>query len=315
MKITKTVCISVAALVVAFFMTGPVGAALSDTVLTRVTQVRTKVNEVLTSLREGRNQVGSNFKSSINEAIQTAKTTVNDEKEGLDDFVVSGCNSFKISTNDMLMASQDAVTSALNLANVNVGLFKTERARDKINSAQCRLLYPVYRAVGQSIEEAQADITASANATAAGFDRLKGLLDDATKPLDCKSGDAAICAVLVSRKCSTYVRNAPEIHDILDVGKKTVTALKVSAKVADAAGKIGVWKAAVAVWGWVGSDIEFNLPEFLSATTGAVAVAIEQGVTKQRTQLDACVDLYAKDKILGKQNRMLSKITKLQPPT
>jgi hypothetical protein len=308
MNITKTVCISVAALVVAFSMIGAVDAGVTDSILNRVTQIRAKVNEMLTSMREGRNQLGKNLKGSINEALETAKTTVNDEKVGRDDFIDRGCDSFKISTNDMLMASQDAVTSALNLANVNVGLFNTERARDKINSARCRLLYPVYRAVGPGIEDAQTDITASANATAAGFDRLTGLLDDATSPLDCKSGNAAMCAVLVGRKCSTYVRNAPEIHNILDAGKKTVIALKVLGKVADAAGKIGVWKAAVAIWGWVGSDIEFNLPEFLSKITEASAVAIDQVLTKQRTQLNACVDLYAQD-------RILSQIKRLRPKT
>lgn len=315
MNITKTVGISVAALVVAFSMIGPVDAAITDTILDRVTQIRSRVNEMISSMREGRDQLGNNLKSSISEAIETAKTTVNDEKAGLDDFINSGCDSFKISTSDMLMASQDAVSSALNLGNVNIGLFNTERARDKINAAKCRLLYPVYRAVGPSIEEAQADITASANATAAGFDRLKGLLDDATSPLPCKSGDAKICKVLVGRKCSTYVRNAPEIYDILDIGKKTVIALRVSGKVADAAGKIGVWKAAVAIWGWVGSDIEFNLPEFLSKTTEAVAEAIEPVITKQRNQINACVDLYAQDKILGNQKKILSNIKKLQSPT
>ena len=62
----------------------------------------------------------------------------------------------------------------------------------------------------------------------------------------------------------------------------------------------------MAIWGWVGSDIEFNLPEFLSKTTEAVAVAIEKVVTKNETQLNACVDLYAQDRTLHKLNKLLS---------
>ena len=304
MNTRKSIYISLAALAVTLIVVAPVDASINDSILNRVTAVRTKVNEMLTSLRKGRDEVGSTLQRSIDEALDTARTTVKDEQEGRDDFINSGCTSFKISTIDMLMASQDAVTSALNLAGVNSGLFNTERAQEQIDSAQCRLLYPVYRAVGASIEEAQADITQSANATAAGLDRLKGLLDDATS-IECKSNNAAICAVLENRKCGAYVNHAPEIADILDISTKTVTGLRVTGKVADAAGKIGIWKAAVAIWGWFGGDIDFNLPEFLSKTTEAVAEAVEPVVIKQRGQLRSCVDIYAQDRILAQIKRRL----------
>ena len=306
MSTTKRIGMSIAALLVAFSMAEPANAGILDTILNRVNAIRSSVNEMVSSLREGRNQVTSNLKNSINEALETARTTIDEERQGRDDFIARGCDSFKMSTTDMLMASEDAVTAALSLSDLDVGLVSTERARARISDARCRLMYPVYRAVGPRIEAAQADITASANGTAAGLSRLKGLLDDNTKPLGCLSGKPAICRVLVGRKCSTYLRNSDEIFDTLDVADKTVTGLKVFGKVADAAGKIGVWKAAVAVWGWVGGDVEFNLPEFLSKKTEALAAAIEPVAKKEKDQLNACIDLFAQDRTLGNLEMLLS---------
>ncbi len=284
----------------------PAQAGPIDVVKERTATIINKVNFLIDALRDGRRNMTNQIYESIDEAIDTAKSTLDDEKQGRADFIDRGCDNFKVSTTDMLMASQDAVASALGLAEIDGGLFNTERARTKISNASCRLLYPVYRAVGPGLEQAQAELTMTANATSAGFIRLKGLLDDATAPLVCQSNDDALCAILVNRKCGTYVRNATEINQILGIAKKAVIALKVSGKVADAAGKIGVWKAAVAVWGWVGSDIEFNLPEFLSKTTEAVAEAIDPVVTKQRNQLRQCVDIYAQDLTLGKLNKLLA---------
>ena len=306
MTTSKRLCLSVAVLVISFAVIQPADAANLTTIQNRVTDIRNKINETIQSLRDGRNKFTSDLRASVTEAIDTAKTTIEDEKAGRDEFIAAGCEAFKVSTTDMLLASQDAVDSAFALAGINGGLFNTQRARTKINDASCRLLFPVYRAVGPGIEQAQADITMSANATANGFSRLKMLIDDRTRPLECKSGSAPICAVLNSKNCSAYVRNATEINEILEIGRKTVTGLRVSGKTASAAGKIGVWKAAVAIWGWVGGDIEFNLPEFIADITEAVAEAIEPQVVKQSGRLTACVDLFAQDRTLFKLNTLLA---------
>ena len=303
---SKRLCVSVAAMLVAFSLAQPTHAASLTTVQKRVTDIRNKINETIQSLRDGRNKFTSDLRASVTEAIETAKTTVADEKAGRDEFIAVGCEAFKASTTDMLLASQDAVDSALAIAGLNGGLFNTERARAKVNDASCRLLYPVYRAVGPGIEQAQADITVSANATANGFSRLQTIIEDQTRPLECKSGSAPVCAVLESRNCGAYVRNAAEITEILDVGRKTVTGLRVSGKTASAAGKIGIWKAVVAIWGWVGGDIEFNLPEFIAETTAAVAEAIEPQVQKQTIRLNSCVALFAQDRTLFKLNKLLA---------
>ena len=90
MNTTKRVCMSIAALLIAFSMIEPAQAGILDTILNRVNAIRSSVNEMVTSLREGRQQVTSDLKNSINEALETARTTIDEERQGRDDFIERG---------------------------------------------------------------------------------------------------------------------------------------------------------------------------------------------------------------------------------
>ena len=257
-------------------------------------------------MRESRKRATSELNDSIDDALGSAESALQKESAERTAFLDHGCTEFKASTSNVLREGQLVVTAALNLSGVNKDLFDTQAARERVEEASCKRLYPVYRAGGLEIQAAQNDMADKARITRNRLNRLRNIIRERTAPLVCQSDDPAICAIVENSGCGVYIRNATEIENILSDANKAVTAFEVAGTAATAVGKIGVWEAEVGAWGFAGAHVNINVPEYLAYNLKSVSAAIQPVTEKHQAKLESCVDLYMHDQMVGKVNELLA---------